>query len=178
MISRRTVSPGWRVTGGWREKPTPAGVPALATVGLTEAAARTQGLRFRTTYADTSDWFTSRRVGETTSGYKVLVEEESHRLLGTHLFGPHAEEVINLFAMAIRCGIRAPDLQQVLCAYPTSASDVVHMLEGRCGVSHHGRPASLATLAPGGVLWRRYRPRARQGGRTTQPMTVKGGCRL
>jgi glutathione reductase (NADPH) len=103
-------------------------VPALATVGLTEAAARAQGLRFRTMYADTSDWFTSRRVGETTSGYKVLVEEESHRLLGAHLFGPHAEEVINLFAMAIRCGIRAPDLQQVLFAYPTSASDVVHML--------------------------------------------------
>jgi glutathione reductase (NADPH) len=100
----------------------------LATVGLTEAAARAQGLRFRTTYADTSDWFTSRRVGETTSGYKVFVEEESHRLLGAHLFGPHAEEVINLFAMAIWCGIRAPDLQQVLFAYPTSASDVVHML--------------------------------------------------
>ena len=27
VISTRTVSPGWSVTGGWREKPTPAGVP-------------------------------------------------------------------------------------------------------------------------------------------------------
>jgi glutathione reductase (NADPH) len=56
------------------------------------------------------------------------VEEESHRILGAHLFGPRAEEVINVFAMAVRFGIRAEDLQQVLFAYPTSASDVVHML--------------------------------------------------
>jgi glutathione reductase (NADPH) len=103
-------------------------VPALAMVGLTEAAAQAQGLRFHTTYADTSDWFTARRVGETASGYKILVEDESQRLLGAHLVGPHAEEVINLFALAIRCGIRVPDVQQVLFAYPTSASDVVHML--------------------------------------------------
>jgi glutathione reductase (NADPH) len=36
--------------------------------------------------------------------------------------------VINIFAVAVRCGIRAEDLKQVLFAYPTSASDVVHML--------------------------------------------------
>jgi glutathione reductase (NADPH) len=103
-------------------------VPALATVGLTEEAARTQGLRFQTHYQDTSEWFTARRVGETASGYKVLVEEESQRILGAHLLGPHAEEVINIFAVAVRFGIRADELKQMLFAYPTSASDVVHML--------------------------------------------------
>jgi glutathione reductase (NADPH) len=103
-------------------------VPALATVGLTEEAARTQGLRFQTHYQDTSEWFTARRVGETASGYKVLVEEESQRILGAHLLGPHAEEVINIFAVAVRFGIRGDELKQMLFAYPTSASDVVHML--------------------------------------------------
>lgn len=103
-------------------------VPALATVGLTEEAARTQGLQFQTHYQDTSEWFTARRVGETASGYKVLVEEESQRILGAHLLGPHAEEVINIFAVAVRFGIRADELKQMLFAYPTSASDVVHML--------------------------------------------------
>lgn len=93
-----------------------------------EAAARAQGLRFQTHYQDTSQWFTSRRVGETASGHKVLVEEESQRILGAHLFGPHAEEVINIFAVAVRFGIRADELKQMLFAYPTSASDVVHML--------------------------------------------------
>jgi glutathione reductase (NADPH) len=62
------------------------------------------------------------------SGHKVLVEEESQRILGAHLLGPHAEEVINLFALAVRFGIRADELKQMLFAYPTRASDVVHML--------------------------------------------------
>ena len=39
-----------------------------------------------------------------------------------------AEEVINIFAVAVRFGIRADELKQMLFAYPTSASDVVHML--------------------------------------------------
>jgi len=67
-------------------------------------------------------------MGETTSGFKVLVEEGSQRILGAHLFGPHAEEAINVFAVAVRFGSRAEELKQVLFAYPTSASDVVHML--------------------------------------------------
>jgi glutathione reductase (NADPH) len=103
-------------------------VPALASVGLTEAAARAQGLRCRVHGEDTSQWFSSLHMGETTSGFKVVIEEGSQRILGAHLFGPHAEEVINVFAVAVRCGIRADALQDVLFAYPTSASDIVHML--------------------------------------------------
>jgi len=103
-------------------------VPALASAGLTEATARAQGLQFRVHGAETSQWFSSLRMGEPTSGFKVLVEEGSQRILGAHLLGPHAEEVINVFAVAVRCGIRADELKQVLFAYPTSAADVVHML--------------------------------------------------
>jgi glutathione reductase (NADPH) len=103
-------------------------VPALASVGLTEAAARAQGLQCRVHGEDTSQWFSSLHMGETTSGFKVVIEEGSQRILGAHLLGPHAAEVINVFAVAVRCGIRADALQDVLFAYPTSASDIVHML--------------------------------------------------
>jgi glutathione reductase (NADPH) len=48
--------------------------------------------------------------------------------LGAHLLGQHAEEVINLFGLAIRTGIRASDLKQMVFAYPTSASDLSSML--------------------------------------------------
>jgi glutathione reductase (NADPH) len=103
-------------------------VPALAAVGLHEAEARAQGLQFRTSYQETSDWYSSRRVGLRHSGFKVLVEEETDRVLGAHLLGVHAEEVINLFALAIRMGIRATDLKHMVYSYPTSCSDVVYML--------------------------------------------------
>jgi glutathione reductase (NADPH) len=99
-------------------------VPPLASAGLTEAAARAQGLRFRAHREDTSGWLSTRRVGETTSGSKVLIEEEGGRILGAHLLGPHADEVINVFALAIRLGARADDLKHVLYAYPTVGSDI------------------------------------------------------
>jgi glutathione reductase (NADPH) len=103
-------------------------VPALASVGLTEEAARAKGLRFRTQWQETSSWFSSKRVGETASGFKTLVEEGTDRILGAHLLGPHAAEVINLFALAIRFSVKAADLKQMLFAYPTNASDVPFMV--------------------------------------------------
>jgi glutathione reductase (NADPH) len=103
-------------------------IPPLASAGLTEDAARAMGLRFRTKRQDTSAWFNTRRVGETTSGFKVIIEEDTDHILGAHLLGPHADEVINLFAVAIRLRIPARDLQQAIFAYPTSGSDTRFML--------------------------------------------------
>ncbi len=102
--------------------------PPLARVGLDEEAARAQGLRFATQHQDTSGWYSSRRVALPHTAFKVLVEEGTERILGAHLLGPHAEEVINLFALAIRSGLRASDLKQMVYAYPTSASDVSYMV--------------------------------------------------
>ena len=71
------------------------------------------------------------RVGETASGFKVLIEEGTGRILGAHLLGPHAAEVINLFAVAFRLRIPADDLQQVIFAYPTNGFDIRSCLTRR-----------------------------------------------
>jgi glutathione reductase (NADPH) len=104
-------------------------MPPIASVGLQENEAKEQGFRFRTNHKDTSRWYSSRRVGETCSGFKVLVEEGTNRILGAHLLGPHSEEVINIFSVAIRLGLTSKDLNDpILYAYPTNSSDVVYML--------------------------------------------------
>lgn len=103
-------------------------VPPLAATGLTEDEARAAGHTFRTNAQDTSGWFNTRRVGETASGFKVLVEEGTDRILGAHLLGPHADDVINILAVAVRLRIPTPQLKDVLFAYPTSGSDVRFML--------------------------------------------------
>ncbi|MGH7230499.1 MAG: FAD-dependent oxidoreductase, partial [Nitrospiraceae bacterium] len=103
-------------------------VPPLATVGLSEQHAREQGLRFRTHHDTTSSWYSSRRVGEAYSGFKVLIEEGSERILGAHLLGLHAEEVINLFALAIKHQLKASDLAAMMYAYPTHSSDIWYMV--------------------------------------------------
>ena len=103
-------------------------VPPLASTGLSEAAARARGSRLRVNSQETSGWFNTRRTGETVSGFKVLVAEDTRRVLGAHLLGPHADEVINLFAVAIRLGLRADDLKETLFSYPTCGSDIRFML--------------------------------------------------
>jgi len=95
---------------------------------LQEQAAREKGLRFEAKRGITSGWYTSRRIGEEYSGYKVLVEEGSGRILGAHLLGAHSDEMINLFALAMRAGLRAADLQDMIYAYPTNASNIPFMV--------------------------------------------------
>jgi glutathione reductase (NADPH) len=102
--------------------------PPLARVGLDEATARAQGLHFRAHHEDTSGWYSSRRVSLTHTGFKTLVEEGTDRVLGAHLLGPHAEEIINVFALAVREGVSASDLKDMVFAYPTGASDIGYML--------------------------------------------------
>ena len=102
--------------------------PPLARVGLSEEAAHAQGLHFAMHHGDTSEWYSSRRVALRHTGFKTLVEEGTGRILGAHLLGQHAEEVINLFGLAIRTGIAANGLKDMVYAYPTGASDLASML--------------------------------------------------
>ena len=103
-------------------------IPPLASTGLSEAEARARGISVRVNRQDTSSWFNTRRVGETVSAFKVLIDESTGQVLGAHLLGPHADEVINLFAVAVRLGLRADDLKQTPFAYPTMSSDIRFML--------------------------------------------------
>tara|TARA_R110002020_G_scaffold34066_19_gene103634 strand:- start:10739 stop:12088 length:1350 start_codon:yes stop_codon:yes gene_type:complete len=103
-------------------------LPMVATVGLSEAAAREQGLKFDTHFDKTDDWYSSLRVGAKWTGFKVLVEHDSGKILGAHLIGPGAEEQINLFAMAMGSGQTANQIKAMIFAYPSYASDIGSMV--------------------------------------------------
>jgi glutathione reductase (NADPH) len=120
---------------GNHQKPNYAGIPTvvfaippLASVGLSEREAHEKGLKYLVRKEMTSTWYSSRRVAEKYSGYKVLVEEGTDRILGAHLLGDQAGETINLFGLAIRSGMRATDLRHMVFSYPTHASDMPYML--------------------------------------------------
>lgn len=103
-------------------------VPPIAAVGLTEAQACERRLDHRVSCRRVPDWYTARRIAQPVYGFKILSETKSGRILGAHLVGPAADEVINLFALAIRQGITAQDLKHAIFAYPTGASDISSML--------------------------------------------------
>jgi glutathione reductase (NADPH) len=102
--------------------------PPLVAVGLDEETAQAQGLSFTTHQENTSGWYSSRRVALARTGFKTLVADGTDRILGAHLLGDHAEEIVNIFALAIRTGLSAHDLKEMVFTYPTSASDVRYMI--------------------------------------------------
>ncbi len=103
-------------------------VPPIASVGLKESQAQAQGLKFKVKSENKPNWFTARRLAERVYGYKTLVEEGTRQVLGAHIVGPQADEVINLFALAILHNLTARDLRTTMFAYPTGASDIGYMV--------------------------------------------------
>jgi glutathione reductase (NADPH) len=103
-------------------------LPPLARAGLNEAEVHAKGLDVTVKHQDTASWYSSRRLGEEYSAYKVLVEKRTDQIVGAHLLGPHADETINLFALAMRNGISASRFKEMLWAYPTHGSDTAYMV--------------------------------------------------
>jgi glutathione reductase (NADPH) len=118
--------------GGARRSPQYAGVPSvvftippLASVGQNETSGDAS---IKVTEGDVSSWYSARRMKEDTAAFKLLTDTNTRRLLGAHIIGPNAEEEINIFALAIRLGLRLEQLREFVPAYPSAAADIPYML--------------------------------------------------
>ncbi len=103
--------------------------PPLAAVGLTEAAAKEKGVSYIVHSGDLSERFTNRATNLRPVAYKILIDSGSRRILGAHLIGRHVEEVINVFALAIKHGLTVDDLtlDAIPWAYPSNVYDIIYM---------------------------------------------------
>ncbi len=103
-------------------------VPALSSVGLSEVDAREKGIDVAVTTADMSGWFSTKTYAETVAWSKVLVDKQSDQIVGAHMVGHHGEELIHLFALAMRHNIVASDLKTALYAFPTFSADMKSLI--------------------------------------------------
>lgn len=103
-------------------------VPALAAVGLTEAAARQKGFSVEVHSNDMLAWFSARTYAETVAWSKIIVDQATDRILGAHFVGHAGQELVNIFGLAMRFGITAAQIKDFVYAYPTFSSDIKHML--------------------------------------------------
>lgn len=93
--------------------------PEIAGAGLTEAAARAQGLRVRTTVMPMSKVPKAAILGEPAGVVKVVAEEGSGRMLGVHVCGAGAADMIQVAVVAIRQRLTAAELGGMIFVYPT-----------------------------------------------------------
>lgn len=94
-------------------------VPELAGVGLRESEAKEQGLDYQVVRFPFSASGRALALGETEGQVKMVCEKGSGRVLGLHIMGPRASDLIAEGALAIQLGATAEDLAQTIHAHPT-----------------------------------------------------------
>lgn len=103
-------------------------LPTMASVGLTEAAAAAEDYNYQVKYNEAKDWFNARRLQAPEYAFKIIIDQDKKTVLGAHLIGPNAEEIINLFALFIKTEMAVTEIKKMIFSYPTLSSDISYML--------------------------------------------------
>ena len=99
--------------------------PNCGTVGLTEAEAREQNFKvdiYRTSFRPLKHTLTGR---DERTMMKLVVDQSSDRVLGCHMVGPEAGEIIQGLAVALNCGATKTQFDATIGIHPTAAEEFV-----------------------------------------------------
>lgn len=99
--------------------------PEIATVGLSEKAAREKGLEIKVGKFPFAANGKSLTFGENSGFIKLIKEKETGRIVGGCIVGLHATDLIAEVALAIKNNLKAHDIIETIHAHPTTA-EVVH----------------------------------------------------
>ena len=78
---------------------------------------------------------------------KLVVDAASDRVLGCHMIGPDAPEIIQSLAVAVTCGARKRDFDRTIAMHPTLAEEFMLMREPVRRVAQAVQPPSQAAPA-------------------------------
>lgn len=111
--------------------------PEVASVGLTEAKAKELGYDVKTAKFPFSASGKARILGEEEGFVKIVSETKYDELLGVHIIGPHATELIAEACVALQLESTAEELGRTMHAHPTIAETVMEAAEGIHGLTIH-----------------------------------------
>ncbi|HEV2705101.1 MAG TPA: dihydrolipoyl dehydrogenase [Pyrinomonadaceae bacterium] len=111
--------------------------PEVASVGLTEAKARELGYDVKVAKFPFSASGKARILGEEEGFVKVVSETRYDELLGVHVIGPHATEIIHEAIVAMHLESTAEELGRAIHAHPTVSESVMEAAEGIHGLTIH-----------------------------------------
>ena len=101
--------------------------PPIAAVGLTESQARNAYGSVRVYASDFRPMKNVLAGRSERSLYKLVVDEASGRILGAHMIGPEAAEIMQPLAIAVKAGLTKAQLDETVAIHPTMAEELVLM---------------------------------------------------
>ena len=111
--------------------------PEIASVGLTVEEAESKGLLTKTGKFPYAASGKAMAMGEPEGWVKMVAEAGSGRLLGVHIMGAHAADLIGEAALAVHRGVTAHELTETIHAHPTLAETLMEAAEGVLGAGIH-----------------------------------------
>ena len=118
----------------------PAGIftlPEIGRVGLTEQQARERGMQAKVGRFRYSGLGKAQGTGDITGMFKVIADAETGRLLGTHIIGAHAADLVHEAALAMEVGVSIEKLASMIHAHPTLSEGLMEAAEDVEGQAIH-----------------------------------------
>ncbi|HOE67347.1 MAG TPA: dihydrolipoyl dehydrogenase [Candidatus Hydrogenedentes bacterium] len=114
--------------------------PEVASVGLTEASARAAGIDVKIGRFDFVASGRAQAMGETDGMVKIVGDARTNEVVGVHIMGPEAGELIAAAAMAMSLEATVDDIAHTIHTHPTLAETVMEAAEDFLGVGIHTLP--------------------------------------
>jgi dihydrolipoamide dehydrogenase len=111
--------------------------PEIATVGLTEAAAKAAGHEVKVGRFPFAALGRAMSIGETEGVTKVVTDAKTGRVLGIHIAGPSASDLISEAALALEMGAQAQDLALTIHPHPTLGEALMEASAAALGHAIH-----------------------------------------
>jgi len=111
--------------------------PEIASVGLREHQAAEKGIKYKTGRFQFRALGKAHAMGEITGFIKLIAEEPSDKLIGAHIIGPHASDLISEAALAMKTGLTLRDIAETIHAHPTLAEGLMEAAEDVHGEAIH-----------------------------------------
>jgi dihydrolipoamide dehydrogenase len=110
----------------------PAGIftmPEIGSVGLREKQALEKGIKYRVGRFPYRALGKSHAMGAITGMVKIIVDEATDKVLGVHICGAHATDMVHEGALAMTLGATAGQLGHMIHAHPTLAEGIMEAAE-------------------------------------------------
>ena len=99
--------------------------PECAMAGVTEEACKEKGIDYKTAKAMFRSNGKAVSMGETDGIVKIIIDNSSRKVIGAHICGPHAADLIGELTLAISAGLTVDIIAKTIHAHPT-LGEVVH----------------------------------------------------
>jgi pyruvate/2-oxoglutarate dehydrogenase complex dihydrolipoamide dehydrogenase (E3) component len=105
-------------------------IPAIGQVGLTEKEALNRGLKVKASKLSYDNNPAAGVRNETEGMVKIVYEEGTDKILGVHVIGAHAEDIVQIAAVAIKGGLKKSQVGAMHYVFPTIGGAIFDTMAG------------------------------------------------